>query len=147
MVFHWSLSNSKSPQVSRTLLSIRSDVNNAVIWMSLIRPLVFKSSRSLTKRISYIWYQRHFHVPLLYFSLARFKYLSLCFLWFLICGPLTRQGALFDKFTCFFLFSFIITWSSLLARIRWSACISKSLWFLCIFYSRTDSGLYHLVIW
>ena len=33
MVFHWRLSDSKSPQVSRTLLSILSVLNNAVVWM------------------------------------------------------------------------------------------------------------------
>ena len=33
MVFHWSLNNSKSPQVSWTLLSILADLNNAVVWM------------------------------------------------------------------------------------------------------------------
>ena len=33
MFFHWSLSESKSLQVSRTLLSILADLNNAVGWM------------------------------------------------------------------------------------------------------------------
>ena len=33
MVFHWRLSDSKSPQVSRTLLSILAVFNNAVVWM------------------------------------------------------------------------------------------------------------------
>ena len=33
MVFQWSLSDSKSPQVSRTLLSILAVLNNAVVWM------------------------------------------------------------------------------------------------------------------
>ena len=33
MVFHWSLRDNKSPQVSRTLLSIRTVFNNAVVWM------------------------------------------------------------------------------------------------------------------
>ena len=33
MIFHWSLSDSKSPQVSRTLLSILAVLNNAVVWM------------------------------------------------------------------------------------------------------------------
>ena len=33
MVFHWSLSDSKSPQVSRILLSILAVFNNAVVWM------------------------------------------------------------------------------------------------------------------
>ena len=33
MIFHWSLSESKSLQVSRTLLSILAVLNNAVVWM------------------------------------------------------------------------------------------------------------------
>ena len=33
MVFHWNLSDSKSPQVSKTLLSILAVLNNAVVWM------------------------------------------------------------------------------------------------------------------
>ena len=33
MVFHRSLSDSKCPQVSRTLLSILPVLNNAVVWM------------------------------------------------------------------------------------------------------------------
>ena len=44
MVFHWSLNDSKSPQVSRTLLSILSVLNNAVIWMVSTRPPTSKSS-------------------------------------------------------------------------------------------------------
>ena len=40
MVFHWSLSDSMSPQVSRTLLSI---LNNAVVWMVSTRPPTAKS--------------------------------------------------------------------------------------------------------
>ena len=36
MVFHWSSSDSKSSQVSRTLLSILTDLNNTVVWMALI---------------------------------------------------------------------------------------------------------------
>ena len=38
MVFHWSLSDSKSPQVSRTLLSILAVLNNYVVWMVSTRP-------------------------------------------------------------------------------------------------------------
>ena len=47
MVFHWSLSDSKSPQVSRTLLSILAVLNNAVVWMVSTRPLISKSSITL----------------------------------------------------------------------------------------------------
>ena len=44
MVFHWSMSDSKSPQVSRTLLSILSIFNNAVVWMVSTHPPASKSS-------------------------------------------------------------------------------------------------------
>ena len=44
MVFHWSLSDSKSPQVSRTLLSILAVFNSAVVWMVSTRPPTSKSS-------------------------------------------------------------------------------------------------------
>ena len=44
MVFHRSLSDKKSPQVSRTLLSILAVLNNAVVWMVSTRPPTSKSS-------------------------------------------------------------------------------------------------------
>ena len=44
MVLHWSLSDSKSHQVSRTLLSILAVLNNAVVWMVSTRPPTSKSS-------------------------------------------------------------------------------------------------------
>ena len=45
MVFHWRLRKSKSPKVSRTLLSILSVSNKAVVWMVSTRPPTSKSSR------------------------------------------------------------------------------------------------------
>ena len=44
MLFHESLSDSKFPQVSRTLHSILADLNNAVVWMVFTCPLISKSS-------------------------------------------------------------------------------------------------------
>ena len=44
MVFHWSLSDSKSSQVSRILLSILVVLNNAVVWMVSTCPSTSKSS-------------------------------------------------------------------------------------------------------
>ena len=44
MVFHWSLSDSKSPQVSMTLLSIVAVLNNVVVSMVSTRPPTSKSS-------------------------------------------------------------------------------------------------------
>ena len=43
MVFHWRLSDSKSPQVFRTLLSILAVFNNAVVWMVSTRLPTSKS--------------------------------------------------------------------------------------------------------
>ena len=67
---HRSLSDSKSPQVSRTLLRILADLNNAVVWMVSTRPLIFKSSSPCTnplvtsnKNTHYHWYHCQFHVP------------------------------------------------------------------------------------
>ena len=45
MVFHWSLSDSKSPQVSRTRLSILAVLSNAVVLIVSTRPPISKSSR------------------------------------------------------------------------------------------------------
>ena len=44
MFVHRSLSESNSPQVSRTLLSILSDFNNAVVWMVSNQPISNSSS-------------------------------------------------------------------------------------------------------
>ena len=44
MVFHWSLSDCKSPQVSRTFLSILVVFNNVVVWMVSTRPPTSSSS-------------------------------------------------------------------------------------------------------
>ena len=44
MVFHWSLSDSKSPQVSRTLLISLSVFSNVVVWMVSTRFPTSKSS-------------------------------------------------------------------------------------------------------
>ena len=44
MVFHWNISDSKFPKVSRTLRSILADLNNAVVWMVSTHPIISKSS-------------------------------------------------------------------------------------------------------
>ena len=47
MVFHWSLSDSKSPHASRNFLSIQGILNNIVVWMVSTRSPSSKSSRLL----------------------------------------------------------------------------------------------------
>ena len=63
--FYWSLSDSKSPQVSRNLLSILADLNNAVVWIVSTRPLISKSPSPLvdcTVSTNYNWYHHQFHI-------------------------------------------------------------------------------------
>ena len=45
MVFHWSLSDSKSPRISRTRHRILAVLSNAVIWIVSTRLPTSKSSR------------------------------------------------------------------------------------------------------
>ena len=45
MVLHWSLSDSKFPQVSRTRLRILAVLSNAVVWIVSTCPPISKSSR------------------------------------------------------------------------------------------------------
>ena len=46
MAFHSRLSDSKSPQISRTLLSIQADLNNVVVWIVSSCLLISKSYSS-----------------------------------------------------------------------------------------------------
>ena len=57
MVFHWSLSDSMSPQVSRNRLRILTVHSNAFVWIVSTRPLTSKSSRP-------------FNIPLVIFTNA-----------------------------------------------------------------------------
>ena len=98
MVFHWSLSDNKPLQVSRTLLSILADLNNAVVWMVSTCPLISKSfspydnpleivpSAPITIGNTVIFMFYDFLV--LWQSLGN---LSFCFLLFLLSGSLRQQ--------------------------------------------------------
>ena len=84
MVFHWRLSDSKSPQVSRILLSILAVFNNAVVWMVSTRPPTSKSSRpfnnplvTVPKAPITIGIIVTFMFDSFFNSLARSRYLSL----------------------------------------------------------------------
>ena len=83
MVFHRNLSNSKSPQVSRTLLSILAVLNNAVVWMVSTCPPASKSSSpfnnpfvTLPNALITIGIIVTFMFHNFFDSLARSKYLS-----------------------------------------------------------------------
>ena len=72
MVFHWSRSDSKSPRISRTFLSILVDL--AMVWTVSILPLISYSSslfihafRNRSKCTNDNWYHCQPHVPQLFF--------------------------------------------------------------------------------
>ena len=54
MVFHWSLSDSKSPQISRTILSILIDLYSGVVRMFFTRLLIAKSSSFFTRPLGIV---------------------------------------------------------------------------------------------
>ena len=151
MILHKSLSDSKSPQVSRTLLSILAHFNNAVVWMVSLRPLISKSSSRIgdsTKNTNYNWYNYHFHVLQFFQFLSissgtylSFHFLSLLLLWSVRTANSTILQVVSFSFFFSFFFLLIIIKSSRLAEIEWSVCMSKSQWSLCVSFSRTDAGL------
>ena len=54
MVFYWSLSDSTSPKLSRTILSILANLKNVIDMMVSIRPLISKSSSPSTNSLGIV---------------------------------------------------------------------------------------------
>ena len=127
MVFHWSLSDSKSSQVSWTLLSILVVLNNAVIWMVSGAPIIIGITVTFM-----------FHSFFL-FSCKVQVFISL-FAFFQFYPVFVRNGKV--HYSADSLFSSLTTSrSSGMAEIIWSVCISESQENLCLLFSSTDSGL------
>ena len=126
MVFHWNLSDSKSPQVSRTLLSILTVLNNAFIWMVSTRPPTSKSSRPFNNPLVTvpsapitigIIFTIMFHS--FFNSLARSRYLSFFshsfsfILWSAGTAKSTILQVLFFFFFFFWLLLSLVFWPGL----------------------------------
>ncbi len=152
MVFHWSLSDRKSPQVSRILLSIQADLNKAIVWMISTRPLISLSFSLCTNLLV--------TVPSAPITIG----ISVTFMFHSFFNSLkrSRNSSLFSASFSFALWSagtvdcltgsiFLLTMirSGHLAEIRWSKCTSKSHRIFCISFSRMGFGLsvYHLFVW
>ena len=102
MAFLWSLSDSKSPQVSRILLSILADVNNDVVCIVSTRPWFFRScspfinpsmtvpSAPITVGITIMLMFHSF-----FNSLARSRYFSFAFSFILGSAKSTVRQVLF----------------------------------------------------
>ena len=154
MVFHWSLSDSKSPQVSRTRLRILAVLSNAIGWILSTRPPTSKSSRSFINPLVIvpnapitIGLIVTFMFHSFFNSLARSIYLfffSQSF-WFILWSAGTAKSTILQVH--FFLL--IIIRSGLLAGIRWSVRMFEFHWSLCMLFSRTGARLciYHLLVW
>ena len=131
MVFHWSLRDSKSPLVSRTLLSILAVLNHVVIWMISTRPPTSKSFSPFSNPLVIvpnapikIGIIVTFMFHSFFNSLARSRDLSFfspSFSFILWSAGTTKSTILQVLF-----FLLIIIRSGLLATIRWSVCMSKS---------------------
>ena len=128
MVSHWSLSDRKSPQVSRTLFIILAILSNAVILIVSTHPPTSKSSRLFNNPLvivpkapitigTIVTFMFHSFFN----SLSRSRYLSF-FSHFsvLFCGQSGQRSLLFANplFFFFFFFWLIIIRSGLLAEIR-----------------------------
>ena len=133
MVFHWILSNSKSPQVSRTRLRILAVLSSAVVWIVSTRPPTSKSSRPFNNPLvivpkapitigTIVTFMFHS----LFNSLASFEVLIFLFI-FLQIYSVVRRDSKVDNFQML-----IIIRSGLLAGIRWSVCMLKSHRSLCV---------------
>ena len=109
MVFCWRLSDSKSPQVSRTLLSILAVFNNAVVWMVFTRSPTSKSSRPFNNPLvtvpkapitigiilTFMFYSFFFSILLQ----GQGTYLSFHILLVLFCGLPGQQNRQFCRFS------------------------------------------------
>ena len=151
--FFTGLSDSKSPQVLRTLLSILAVLGNAVIWIVSTPPLNSQSSMPFNNPL--------FIVPkapitigttvtFMFHSFFQFsskvEVLILLFTFFQFYSGI-EKSTIFQ--ILFFFFLLIIIRSGLLAMIRWSVYMSKSHWSFSMSFSRTGAGLciYHLFVW
>ena len=126
MVFHSSLSESKSPQVSRTHLRILAVLSNAVVWIVSTCPPTSKSSRPFNNPLvivpnapitigTIVTFMFHSFFN----SLARSRYLSFFSLSFrfILWSAGTAKSTIF-QILFFFFFLLIIIRSGLLAGIR-----------------------------
>ena len=145
MVFHWSLDDNKSPQVSRTLLSILADLNNILVWMvstcplisnfsSLrINPLLTVPSTLITIDITVTFMLHRF----LALKQSPGIYLSFCFFSVLLCGQPGRQCPLFGRFSFCWLLLGLVVRPRLIEPF-----LSQNPKEICAAFSWTDSRLY-----
>ena len=129
MVFHWSASDSKSPQVSRTIFRNPVDLNLDGLYLSSVLQSLYQSFGDHSKCTNYSWYHCNLHV-------SYFPQSSPIFIPFLPSFNFTLWSAGMVKFTIQQVLYFLltITRSGCLAKIRGFVCISKSQISLCLIF-------------
>ena len=144
MDFHWCLSDSMSPQVSRTGLSILAVLSNAVVWIVSTRPLTSKPSRPFNAPIT-IGTIVTFMFYSFFNSLARSRYLSFFSLSFrfILWSAGTAKSTILQIPFFYWLLWGLVFWAGL------GVIMLKSHRSLCESFSRTGAGLciYHLFVW
>ena len=110
MNFHWYLSYSKSPWVSRTFFNIPADLNALVFMVSTCSLILAPEPSALITVVISVTFMFHSFFPFSsrsrYLSLFFFLFFFCCFLSFWLCGQLERQSSLFGRFSFFFFFFF-----------------------------------------
>ena len=131
MVFHWSLSDNKSPQVSRTLFNILAVFNNLVVWIVSTRlptsrssspfsnPLITVPNVPITIGIIFTFmFHRFFQFP------GKFEVLILLFTFFQFYSMVSR-----DSKVDYFAYSLFFCWL-LLGLVFWpwvgDPCVGQS---------------------
>ena len=140
MVFHGSLSNSKSPQVYRSLLSILAVLNNVVVWMVSTCPLTLKSSNPLNNPLVIL-----LKAPITIGTIITFMFHSLS-------NSLARSMYL-SFFSHFFQFYSVVSWDSKVdnfANFLLSLIIMRSdflvvIRYPCICQSPIGAYMYHFL--
>ena len=148
MIFPWSLSDSKSPRIFGTLLSILSNLYSVVVWMVSILILIYyfpclfpKPLETAPKAPIII----DITVTFMFYSFDKIQLFSYHFAFFYFHSIVRRNGKSTWWQVQFFLS--IDTRTGRLAGIKWSFYILKSQRIVCASFSRRDSDLciYYLV--
>ena len=155
MVFHWSLSDSKYPQVSRTRLKILAVLSNAVIWIVSTHPPTSKSFRPFNNPLvivpkapitisTIVTFMFHSFFN----SLARSRYLSFfshSFSFILWSAGIAKSTIL----QILFLFFCRLQWGLVFLTRLGDLWMSKSHRILCVSFSRIGAGLCicHMFVW
>ena len=156
MVFHWSLSDSKSPQISRTLLCILVDLNNYLVLIVSTLPLISKSSSSFINpslnvtrapitigiNVTFIFHSFYqFHCKFDLYIFIFILIFMLRFIFFQFYSRVRQDSKVHNFAICY------KVWSS--GRDSVICCMSKSHRCGCAPFPRTDVGLciYDLLVW